>query len=199
VNQSTPEEAIESVLSSGWTSISELAVRQDHLDELRTLDQQDKLRVRVNAYLQLSWQLERFGDWYQAYQPGQEFNSKLRIGGVKIFMDGWYPTWNHHFNETELETLVREAHEAGFQIAIHSFADNATDIVLNSFESVLGGESNQLYRHRIEHLVLLRDDQIQRMSNLSIIASFQLLWINSGWAQMEEFQFLQDHSHLVGR
>jgi len=79
VNQSTPEEVVESVLSSGWTSISELFVNQERLDELITLDQQDNLRVRVNAYLPLSWQFDRFGDWYQAYQPGQEYSSKLRI------------------------------------------------------------------------------------------------------------------------
>ncbi|MFW9954986.1 MAG: hypothetical protein ACFFD3_10580, partial [Candidatus Thorarchaeota archaeon] len=87
LNKSTPDEMIESVLSYGWTSISELFVNQDHLDELITLDQENRLRVRVNAYLRLNWQLERFGNWYQAYQPGQEFSGNLRIGGVKIYMD----------------------------------------------------------------------------------------------------------------
>jgi predicted amidohydrolase YtcJ len=199
VNQSTPEEVIESVLSSGWTSISELFVNQERLDELRTLDQQDNLRIRVNAYLTLSWQFERFGDWYQAYQPGQEYSSKLRIGGVKIFMDSWYTNWIHYFDQTELESLVQEAHDAGYQIAIHSVVDNATDIVLDTLETVLGGESNQLYRHRIEHVVLLRDDQIERMSDLGIIASFQLPWFNSDWTEAESFPYLQDYSHLAGR
>ncbi|MFX0108300.1 MAG: amidohydrolase family protein, partial [Candidatus Hodarchaeota archaeon] len=90
VNQSTADEVIDAVLSSGWTSISELFVNQERLDGLITLDQQDNLRIRVNAYLPLSWQFDRFGDWYQAYQPGQEFSTKLRIAGVKIFMDSWY-------------------------------------------------------------------------------------------------------------
>ncbi|MFX1273188.1 MAG: amidohydrolase family protein, partial [Promethearchaeota archaeon] len=135
VNQSTADEVIESVLSSGWTSISELFVNQDRLDGLITLDQQDNLRVRVNAYLPLSWQFERFGDWYQAYQPGHEYSSKLRIAGVKIFMDSWYyPSWLHYFSQTELNSLVQEAHDLGFQIAIHSVVDNATDIVLNALE-----------------------------------------------------------------
>ncbi|MHA2405645.1 MAG: amidohydrolase family protein, partial [Candidatus Hermodarchaeia archaeon] len=160
VNQSTPEEAIETVLSSGWTSISELFVNQERLDELIALDQLDNLHVRVNAYLPLNYQFDRFGNWYQSYQPRQEFSSKLRIGGVKIFMDGWITNWNHYFNQTELNILVQEAHDAGFQIAIHSATDNGTDIVLNSLESALGGQSNQLHRHRIEHLVLLRDDQL---------------------------------------
>ncbi|MHA2212869.1 MAG: amidohydrolase [Candidatus Thorarchaeota archaeon] len=199
VNQSDAEESIDAVLSSGWTSISELFVNEERLDGLRTLDQQDNLRIRVNAYLPLSWQLERFGDWYQAYQPGQEFSSKLRIGGVKIFMDGWITNWNHYFDQAELDTLVQEAHEAGFQIAIHSVTDNATDIVLNSLESVLEGQSNQLYRHRIEHLVLLRDDQMQRMSNLGILASFQLTWFNSDDVEYYQFPIYEEYSHLIAR
>ncbi|MHA2142090.1 MAG: amidohydrolase [Candidatus Thorarchaeota archaeon] len=200
VNQSTSQEVIDSVLSSGWTSISELFVNQERLDGLITLDQQDNLRIRVNAYLPLSWQFERFGDWYQAYQPGQEYSSKLRIGGVKIFMDSWYyPNWLHYFSQTELDSLVQEAHELGFQIAIHSVVDNATDIVLNALESALGGQSNQLYRHRIEHLVLLRDDQIQRLADLGIIASFQLTWFNSDWKQAASYPGLQNYSHFAGR
>jgi predicted amidohydrolase YtcJ len=199
VNQSTPEEAIETVLSSGWTSISELFVNQERLDELITLDEQDSLRVRVNAYLPLNYQFDRFGNWYQAYQPGQEFSSKLRVGGVKLFMDGWITNWDHYFIQTELDTLVMEAHQAGFQIAIHSVTDNGTDIVLNSFESALGGQSNQLHRHRIEHCVLLRDDQIERMRNLGIIASFQLTWFNSDLNPLNSFWIYQKYSNLLGR
>ncbi|MHA1906804.1 MAG: amidohydrolase [Candidatus Thorarchaeota archaeon] len=199
VNISTTEEAIETVLRSGWTSVSELFADQDCLSLLRSLDNEGGLRVRVNAYLPLSRQFERFGDWYQAYQPGQEFSSKLRIGGVKIFMDGTFDEYDHFFDQTELDSLVLEAHEAGFQIAIHSIIHNATDIALNSLESVLGGQSNHLYRHRIEHLVLLRNDQIQRMSDLGIIASFQLTWHNSDYLQAPVFSELHNRGLPVAR
>ncbi|MFW9809110.1 MAG: amidohydrolase [Candidatus Thorarchaeota archaeon] len=199
VNQSTSDEVIDSVLSAGWTSISELFVNQERLDGLITLNQQDNLRIRVNAYLPLSWQFERFGDWYQAYQPGQEYSSKLRIGGVKIFMDSWYTDWLHYFDQLELDALVQQAHDDGFQISIHSVVDNATDIVLNALESALDGESNQQHRHRIEHLVLLNDDRIQKLADLEITASIQLTWFNSDWKEAESWPYLQNYSHLVGR
>jgi predicted amidohydrolase YtcJ len=195
----TLEEAIESALRGGWTSVTEQAVRQDLLDELRTLDNEDRLPFRVSAYLTLSQWGEGLGDWYQAYEPGQEFSSRLRIAGVKIFMDDWVTTWEHYFNQSELDSLVQEAHNAGFQISIHSVVDNATDIVLNALESALEGDSNQLYRHRIEHLVLLRDDQIERMSNLGIIASFQLPWFNSDVKDYYQYPIYQEYSHLLAR
>jgi predicted amidohydrolase YtcJ len=203
INVSDPNEILDILVQNGWTSISELFVdggwHQGRLDELRLLDQQGNLTVRVNAYLPLSWQFERFGDWYQEFLPGYEFSSKLRIGGVKIFMDQWYSTWTHYFNQSELNNLVQEPHDLGYQVAIHSVVDNATDIVLNALSTVLGGRSNEDYRHRIEHLILLRDDQIQRMKDLGIIASFQLSWINSDWMTSQNFPILEEHSHLAGR
>ncbi|MFX0125335.1 MAG: amidohydrolase [Candidatus Hodarchaeota archaeon] len=203
VNISDPNDIIEILVQNGWTSISELFVdggwHQGRLDELQLLDSQGNLTVRVNAYLPLSWQFERFGNWYQAYKPGYEFSSKLRIGGVKIFMDRWYTQWIHYFNQSELDTLVQEAHDLGYQIAIHSVVDNATDIVLNALETVLVEDSNEFFRHRIEHLVLLRNDQIQRMKNLGIVASLQLSWVNSDWMTLESFPYLEKYSHLAGR
>ncbi|MHA2081956.1 MAG: amidohydrolase family protein, partial [Candidatus Thorarchaeota archaeon] len=157
------------------------------------------LPFRLNAYLTLSQRGEGLGNWYQAYQPGQEFSSKLRVAGVKIFMDDWVTTWVHYLNQSEMDTLVQEAHDLGFQISIHSVVDNATDIVLNALESALDGQSNQLHRHRIEHVVLLRDDQIERMSNLGIIASFQLPWFNSDVRDYYQYPIYQEYSHLLAR
>ncbi len=203
LNISDPNEIIEILVRNGWTSISELFVdggwHQGRLDELRLLDQQGNLTVRVNAYLPLNYGFDRFGTWYQDYQQGYEFSPNLRIGGVKLFMDRWYTQWMPFFDQAELETLMQEAHDLGYQIAIHSVMNNATDVVLNAFETVLAGESNEKYRHRIEHLVLLRDDQIHRMKELKILASIQIAWINSDWTTSESYPYLENYTHLAGR
>ncbi|MHA1968527.1 MAG: hypothetical protein ACW964_12065, partial [Candidatus Hodarchaeales archaeon] len=89
-NQTELDQVFDTLLRNGWTSISELFVNQDRLNELQSIDASDLLKIRVNGYLPLSWQFERFGDWYQMYQPGYEYSSRLRIAGVKFFMDGWY-------------------------------------------------------------------------------------------------------------
>ena len=53
-------EVMEILVSSGWTSISELFVNQYRLDELQASDEANLLKVRVNAYLALSYDIQRF-------------------------------------------------------------------------------------------------------------------------------------------
>lgn len=199
-NQTELEEVINTLLANGWTSISELFVNQERLNELQATDNANLLKVRVNAYLPLSWQFGRFGDWYQVYEPGYEFSPNLRIAGVKFFMDGWYRQPILYFNQSELESLFQEAHDWGFQIAIHSVVTNATDVVLNAFEAVLGNEWNH-QRHRIEHLVLLRKDQITKMANLGIYGCVQFPWFNSDpvWIESIETGIGNSSANLVGR
>lgn len=187
----TPQEVVQGALAEGWTSISELFVDQGRLDDLRAMDEAGDLRVRVNAYLPLSWQFERFGTWYQEYEPGQEFSSRLRIGGVKIFVDSWL--WGELlFSQSELSDLVAEAHQAGFQIASHTTVDESLDLILNAYEAALQGESNDRHRHRAEHVVMIRDAQIERMHQLGIIASIQLTWFHSNWAEDTETEVPED-------
>ncbi len=56
--------AIEAALSRGWTSINEQFVNHERLDELRALDAAGRLRLRVNAYLPMNFEDEKFGHWF---------------------------------------------------------------------------------------------------------------------------------------
>lgn len=67
-----------------------------------------------------------------------------------------------------LNQMVRIAHEAGFQIAIHSIGDYSTDLVMDAY-SKLDNPS----RHRIEHAMLLSDAQIERMARLGCHCTMQ--------------------------
>jgi hypothetical protein len=188
------EEAIDAALAGGWTSISELFVDQDRLDELRTLDESAGLRIRVNCYLPVNYENQRFGVWFRDYRPHQEFSPKLRIGGVKIFADSaWtnrmYMTEPHidqpgyrgevYWTADELTDLVRSLHDDGWQLATHTAGDAAHDLVLDAYEAALAGADNIDHRHRIEHVMAVRDDQVRRMADLAIVASFQLTWFTS--------------------
>lgn len=190
----TAEAAIENALAGGWTSISEMFVNQERLDELRALDTAGQLRLRVNCYLPVNYLDDKFGIWFGAYQPRQVFSPNLRIGGVKIFADSaltneMFMSTPHadrpgfrgvaYWSEEELTNLVRTLHDDGWQIATHTCGDAAHDLVLDAYEAALGSADNDGHRHRIEHAMALRDDQVRRMRDRSILASFQLTWFTT--------------------
>jgi predicted amidohydrolase YtcJ len=136
------EDAIEVALEAGWTSISELFVNEERLDELRALDDAGRLRLRVNAYLPVNYLDDKFGTWFDAYQPRQVFSPRLRIGGIKIFADSagiheMYMTQPHidtpghkgdvFWTPDEFADLVRGLHDDGWQLATHTAGDAAHD------------------------------------------------------------------------
>ena len=181
-NEQTNEGVIQLAIENGWTSISEMNVNEDDLNNLIKLNGENKLRLRVNAYLRLGSDDESNNTWYQSYSPGFEYSSKLRIGGVKIFSDSQNGSQMEiFFNQSALNNLVQEANNLGYQIAIHSWTEDSTDMVINAYETMIGNFSILLNRPRVEHLVMLRDDQIQSLSELGILASIQLPWFSSDW------------------
>ena len=206
--------AIEEALAGGWTSISELFVNQERLDELQALDEAGRLRLRVNAYLPVNYADDKFGIWFGAYRPRQVFSPRLRIGGVKIFADSaWtiemYMTEAHtdrpgHLGEVywtpeELSELVRSLHADGWQLATHTAGDAAHDMVIDAYEAALAGASNDTHRHRIEHVMAIRDDQVRRLADLAILASFQLTWFTSDTTPAVEGTLGPERLPWVGR
>ncbi len=197
-NTTELNDVIDSLISYGWTSISELFVNQDRLNELQAVDDANLLKVRVNCYLPLGYRYDRFGDWYQVYTPGHKYSPRLRIAGVKLFADRWYTEPEIFINQSEMYQLVQEAHTLGFQISTHSVVPNATDIVLNAYHSVIGNRTND-QRHRIEHLIILRSDQITRLAELGVLGCVQLPWFNSDWNDQLESVIERDWAVMVGR
>ena len=200
----TAEVAIQDALAGGWTSISEMFVIAESLDELRSLDDEAQLRLRVNAYLAPYPpgipDEDRFGIWFTDYEPRQIVSPRLRIGGVKLFADSYAPAAPLHMLLTEAHAdrpgylgeafwepnafrdLVRTLHDDGWQLATHSLGDAAHDFVLDAYEAALAGADNDLHRHRIEHAFVIRDDQVARMRDLAVIASIQLTLMSADWA-----------------
>ncbi len=170
----SPEMAIDSLVFNGWTSINELFVNQQRLEELLALDRSGKLRVRVNAYLPVNFTDEKFGNWYLEYEPMSYLTPHVRLAGIKLYLDhGWGTIF--HWEQEELNNYVLEAHQNGWQVASHTVSQKAHDMILNAFEYSLQLAPNDDPRFRIEHAVQVRDDQIVRMSELGALASIQLI------------------------
>jgi predicted amidohydrolase YtcJ len=199
----TAEVTIQDALAGGWTSISEMLVLDERLGELRSLDDEGHLRLRVNVYLAPYRPYNRDeqepGSWFGDYEPRQTFSPRLRIGGVKLFADHYGPPpfemllteayadrrgyhGEAYWEPDEFRDLLRTLHDDGWQVATHSLGDAAHDFVLDAYEAALAGAANDLHRHRIEHAFVIRDDQVARMRNLAVIASIQLPLMSADWA-----------------
>ncbi|HEY0640029.1 MAG TPA: amidohydrolase family protein [Pseudonocardiaceae bacterium] len=166
----TAYSAIDGALRRGWTSITELFVTQGWLETLRVLDAAGELRLRVNAYLPVNFEDEKFGTWYLAYRPHQELGPHLRLAGIKLFLDHDWGT-RFHWDQADLNVAVRTAHRNGWQVAAHTVSAEALDQYLTAVARAAHPGPDA--RHRVEHVIQLRDDQLGRLRELGMIASIQ--------------------------
>ena len=173
-------------LREGWTTIYELFVTPERLQELQNLAQANALPLRVSTYLTMNYEYDA-NSWWEAYQPLQSFGPYLQIAGLKITLDR---EWGEQvfFDQGHLDQMVQQAHDEGWQVAVHSFSPRANERILNAFEKALDGGPNEPYRFRIEHLGVMTDAQVQKMARLGIIGSVQFINASS-W--VEDASFLQ--------
>ncbi|MBN9045971.1 MAG: amidohydrolase [Rhizobiales bacterium] len=200
----TTEEMIDAIeaagkmlLSCGITSVMDAAVGAlAGLDEIRAYNlARLRGRLPVRAWLAL------LGD------PGKSIVAKchaaglvsgvgddmLRIGAVKIFLDGsvggrtaWmskpYPdsgrnTGVQMLTDTELEALVLEWHGKGYQFACHAIGDAAIGQLIRAYEKALAAHPDPDRRHRIEHCGFSTPEQHARMKKAGIYPCPQQVFI----------------------
>ena len=81
----------------------------------------------------------------------------------------------------DLREIVREADDADLQVTVHAIGDEAIEETLSAFEEET--DDPGAARHRIEHVELATDDQIERFADSGVIASMQpnfLKWAREG-------------------
>ncbi len=126
----------------------------------------------------------------------------LRIGGVKIFADGFLgsrtasmlePYTRHPESRgvltTEPDELLRqvlEASSAGLHVAIHAIGDRANREALNALAEARRQGTGPALRHRIEHVQCLHPDDLSRFQQLDVIASVQPIHATSDMLMVEE-------------
>ncbi len=183
----------------GWTSISELNFGRpdfvrDHLENAVDLDARGELSVRVNGYwgtLTDPSLIQILAD--SAIAPRTAFTNRIRVPGVKMYVDDPFGTTDIMTQE-EVNQLVQFAHTGGWQIAAHAVNQSAVEKILNAYELALGSGSNDNHRHRIEHAVKVSDDQLTRMKQKGIVASFQLMG-PPDWPDQTTFQTYISNTH----
>jgi hypothetical protein len=120
----------------------------------------------------------------------------LRVGHCKYFSDGAQGVHTAWMLEpyadsgttgmaltpiAEIEDALRRAHAAGLAIAVHAIGDRANRELALAFQRVLepGGEPAgaaahpPLAPHRIEHMQVIRPEDLERVARLGVVASVQ--------------------------
>ena len=176
--------------------------RRDSFMALQQLHKQNRLKLRVLKNIPVEL-LD------QAYELGLNAgfgDDWLRIGSVKVFMDGalgphtaamFQPYLGEDDNRgilnmdgEELFEHGRKAAQVGLALTVHAIGDRANHEVLNAYEQLRSYErENQLpaLRHRIEHVQVLHPDDAARLGKLNVIASMQPIHATSDMLMADAF------------
>lgn len=204
------ERAGKVMLAHGITSVMEAAIGlHDGWDEMvayRRARDEGRLPVRVYGCVMAD---KTHSILPQAMAEGLSTgkgDEMFRIGPVKMFTDGSAGSKTAGMtqdymgdpgnkgllcipDQSELDAMVKQAHDAGWQMGIHAIGDAAIEQVLNAIEAAQAANPAPDRRHRIEHCGWLRPDQMDRLERLHVLpvaqASF-LYWFGDNYETVLE-------------
>jgi hypothetical protein len=182
----------------GVTAVHDMVRESPAPKVYRELDLADDLdlRVRINYWTD---HLDALADAGLASNHGSEF---VRVGAVKSFTDGSFGGRTAKLSERyadadapdadvegdgrgewvvdpdDLQAFVDRADEHDLQFTAHAIGDEAITATLDAYE---GTENPGEARHRVEHVELVTDEQIERFAELGVVASCQPNFLQ--WAQ----------------
>jgi predicted amidohydrolase YtcJ len=119
----------------------------------------------------------------------------LSLGAMKVWIDGsglghtaavtaadGRPVGGFDSDPGLLRQAIIDAHRGGWQVACHTIGDAALDLVLDALEEAATGgpypaRAGIIPRHRIEHGVMVRPDQVARLARLRMTVVVQPLFV----------------------
>jgi len=174
------------IISQLMTAAGVTSVHDADADKANFLAYQDaraagellfRVYVMANATLFSSWQeaglRQGFGD------------SRLRLGGLKLYADGSASERTMRMSQPyvgrpndygmlvttqdKLNSQVLDAHVNGFQVGVHANGDVAIDMVLNAYELAQRLHPRLDPRFRIEHCTLINEPLLKRIARIGAI------------------------------
>lgn len=176
-------DAQEECLGMGITSITDPEIYQPQLKAYEELEKEGLLKIRINLF---PVHLPALTPVKPKISKGK-CDRKLQIDTVKFFADGglsgqtaalfrpYLGSENNGILRMERDYFFKRAmktQEKGWKIATHAIGDAAIEQVISIYKDLKKEENNQLC-HRIEHLGLPQEKNLQDMQELGIIAVSQ--------------------------
>lgn len=187
--------AQQEALRRGITGVHSIETLQDW-EALASLDKEGKQKLRVHYVL---WADELEEALSGQIKPGYG-SERLWFGQVKLLSDGSLGSGTALLHEPyiddptqrgiayltpeELLEKTRLAYQHGWDVAIHAIGDRA---VTNALQAI--AEARKAYpgerRDRIEHVQLIRPEDVVLFRDLGVVASVQPAFVPSDWQVAE--------------
>ncbi|MEP0941264.1 MAG: amidohydrolase [Rhizobiaceae bacterium] len=201
----------------GLTTVSELslgALAQSPADTqvMAAAAQSGRMKARIRAYPFYTLGAEV---WDEAGVMQGDGNALARIAGYKLVADGSNqgftglqrdPYLNRedrglaYMEADELTAVALERAQKGWHLSIHGNGDAAIDNILDTCQALVdAGVDMSLVRPRIEHCSILHDEQIARMKDLGVSASFLIGHVHYWGIAMRDEVFGEDKAELLDR
>jgi predicted amidohydrolase YtcJ len=206
MREQSVKEVLEGFARNGVTTIYDFP-SPDGLRMYQDLLARGELPVRLRCQPILNVAGDRdpdstFGEDFLSYGIRTGFgNDWLRVGGIKLFLDGESETGLRYnppgqkekwvgvqkMDQETLNRVVVEAQKNGFQIWIHALGNRAQDMALEAYELAQREYPRADARNRIEHAGnqeagATSQEQLDRMKRLGIIPVPTGAWIYLGRA-----------------
>jgi predicted amidohydrolase YtcJ len=177
--------ACEEMVKQGITTAHWIVSTASELRALHQLKNRGLLPLRIYVMIPV----ERLDNLTRLGLTTGFGDDMLRIGSVKLLLDGSLggrtaalkqpysdaPNTSGMllYSKRRLEALVKKAHEANLQLAIHAIGDKAIEMALDALEKVTKKTEKDHYRHRVEHVSVLNLELISRIGRTGALASVQ--------------------------
>ena len=187
-------------VAAGLTCVNEMGIDDATVDAYRNLADEDRLPLRVYAFLsgnpQVAESLTR-----RVAEVDRDGTQKFVLRGMKLYADGALgsrgarllaPYSDDPKNQglwvttpEELTRAVAAAAAGGWQVAIHAIGDAGVRAVLDAYQAAEAGMPRADLRLRVEHAQVVAPADIPRFARLGVIASMQPTHATSdmGWAE----------------
>lgn len=201
----------------GLTTVSELSLgglsqSPGDFDVLLAASKMGRLATRIRAY---AFYTVGADAWDSAGISPGDGDALIRVTGYKLVADGSNqgftglqrePYLNSddrglaYTSAEELKKIAIERAGKGWHLAIHGNGDAAIDNVLDACAAIRDeGIDMTKVRARIEHCSILHDEQIARMKDLGVSASFLIGHVHYWGVAMRDEVFGEEKAKLLDR
>jgi len=161
--------ANEHYVSQGITSLQDATFVNDFTrwQHYHRFKETGKLKSRV--YMMVG--VETMKEFQEAGLASGSGDSQLRLGGVKIVPSR--VGGELHPPQPELNQQVLDAHQAGFQLAIHAIQESTVEAAIIALEYAYSQLPQAGRRHRIEHCSECPPHLLERLNRLQAVIATQ--------------------------